>query len=389
LLVRAGLPLYPEGTNAEFPYMYPPTAAVFLFAPLSHFGPIGFVAVLCLANAVSWFGCIRLAARLAAGKEKNPNTLLFVLPALTTIAYVYDSFLLGQINVFLLLLVLGSAHAVRSGRGWVAGVLLGVAAATKVFPLPLVAYFAVRKQWAAVAATVLTLAAVWLLLPAPVRGFERNAHELKVWAIGMLGDQSGGSVAQRSSTGFTFHNQSLTAVVHRLLRPVNAGYEGRTPLTVNLFDVNSGTAQAAGMVLCLALGVVILLSGKGRFAWTPTAEAAEWGMVCTLAVLCSPLAWTYFFCWLLPAWAAVTRFLTDPTTTRADRVVVGVTAAFAGCLLASAVTEQFDPTFQALGATCWGAVLMLLTCEYVVRCEGRRVPNAIAGIVVPNFARAA
>lgn len=371
-LVRVGLPLYPEGTNAEFPYMYPPTAAVFLFAPLTYLGPVGFVAVSCLVNAFAWFGCIGLAASLAAGRGKNLHPLLYVLPALATIAYVYDSFLLGQINVFLLLLVVGSAHCLQRGRGWAAGALLGVAAAIKVFPLPVVAYFVVRKQWAAAASTFLTLAAVWILLPAPIRGFERNLHELKVWAAGMLGDQSGDTVAQRSGTGFTFHNQGLGAVTHRLLRSVNAGYENRTPLTVNQFNVQAGTAQVIGMSLCLTLGGVILIASRGRFARTPTAEAAEWGMVCTLAVLCSPLAWTYFFCWLLPAWAAVTRFLTDPTANRADRFCIGIAAAFAGLLLASAVTEQFDPTLQAYGATCWGAVLMLLTCGYVVRCEGKK-----------------
>jgi alpha-1,2-mannosyltransferase len=123
----------------------------------------------------------------------------------------------------------------------------------------------------------------------------------------------------------------------------------------------------------LVLGGVILVAGRGRFARTPTAELAEWGMVCTLAVLCSPLAWTYFYVWLLPAWAAIIRFLTDPTGRRGDKLNVVISAAVAGILLALAVTEQFDPTLQAFGTTCCGAVAIFLTCGWVVRCEGRRV----------------
>src|SRR4029079_5193770 len=57
LIARAGQPLYPDDPGHEFPYMYPPTAAVCLFAPLTYLGPVGFVRVACLVNAVSWFGC--------------------------------------------------------------------------------------------------------------------------------------------------------------------------------------------------------------------------------------------------------------------------------------------------------------------------------------------
>jgi hypothetical protein len=189
----------------------------------------------------------------------------------------------------------------------------------------------------------------------------------------MLGDQSGETVAQRSDTGFTFHNQGLVSVTHRLLRPVSAGYEHEPPLLVNGANLRAGLAHAVGIGLCLILGGVILIAGSGRFARTPTAEAAEWGMVLTLAVLCSPLSWTYFFCWLMPAWAAVARFLTNPSAGRTDRARVGAMAAVALLLLAAAVSEQIDPTVQAYGATCWGGVVLFLACGLVVRCERKRV----------------
>lgn len=372
LQVREGVPLYPDDPAVEFPFMYPPAAAVFVFAPLTSFGWFGFVAAFCALTAVAWFGCLWFAATLAGGEWRNTHPMLFIAPGLATVAYVYDAFFLGQINLCLLFLVLGSAHCLRAGRDRSAGFLLGAAAAVKVFPLPVVAYFVVRRKWAAAAATVLTVAVVWVILPAPVRGFGRNLRELKVWAVETFGDQSGDTVAQRSSTGFTFHNQGLVAVSHRLLRPVHAGRLDAEPYFVNVADVDARTAQAVGYLGCLGLGGVILLAGRGRFARTPTAEAAEWGMVLTLAVLCSPLAWTYFFCWLLPAWAAVTRFLFDPSAAREEKWRVGLSATAAGVLLASALSEQFDLALQACGATCWGGVLLLLTCGYVVKCEGNR-----------------
>src|SRR5262249_33225844 len=155
----------PDDASHEFPYMYPPTAAVFLFAPLTYLGPVGFVRMACLVNAASWLGCLVLAGAFAGGRWRGVHPLVYVVPAVATVAYVYASFLLGQINVALLFLLLGAAHYLRAGRGWVAGALLGVATAIKVFPLPVVAYFVVRRKWAAVASTFLTLAVVWVILP--------------------------------------------------------------------------------------------------------------------------------------------------------------------------------------------------------------------------------
>ena len=108
-----------------------------------------------------------------------------------------------------------------------------------------------------------------------------------------------------------------------------------------------------------------------RFAETPASVGLEWSMVLTLAVLVSPLSWTYFFCWLLPGWAAAVHFCA-----RADRPWVVrrrfiAACAVAGVLLVSAITEQFDPTLQAYGVTAWGAVALFLTLAAMRRVEGR------------------
>src|SRR5205085_11695577 len=61
-----------------------------------------------------------------------------------------DQLFHGQLNLVLLLLIVGAWTLERSGRpGW-AGVLLGVATALKVFPGLLVLYYALRGQRRAV-----------------------------------------------------------------------------------------------------------------------------------------------------------------------------------------------------------------------------------------------
>ena len=283
---------------------------------------------------------------------------MYIVPVLATVPYVWDAFLLGQINVTLLALILGAFLALRRGRPWRAGALLGIAAAAKVFPLPVVAYFAVRRSGAAVAGTFAALALVLVVLPAPVRGWDRNLYELRLWATRMLGDQTGDTIAQRNDIAFTRRNQSLESVAHRLLRPVVAGdWDGRE-YTVNVADLPPQACRLVGLAGCLALGIVILVAARGRFAVTPLAEAMEAAMVLALAVLCSPLAWTYFFCWLLPGWA-VAAYVWRQRPDLGRRPLAGFV--LSGLLAAGAFTELFEGTPQAYGVTAWSAVAMILT----------------------------
>lgn len=356
--VRNGLPLYQPGENGEVLYMYPPTAAVLLFAPLSYLGPIGFVAAFVVATAAAWFGCLYLAVVLATGWwPGHPNWYYFLTYAAVG-PYVYDLFLLGQVNLILLCFVLLAARLLQRRRPWPAGLLLGLAIAIKVFPLPILVYWTARRQWTAILSAGLTIGVTLVLLPGLVRGLDRNLEELGQWQRLMVGDQSGNTMAARSSIGFTRRNQSLVSVAHRLLRDVEAVDVNRPTLKVNVANLTPGEAQLVGLGGVCLLGLVLLLATRCRFARTPAAEAQEWAMVCTLVVLSSPLSWTYFFCWLLPAWAVLLN------EARSHRWVRGPTAV-GGLLLASALSEQVDPRLQAYGVTAWGAVVLYLTLAAV------------------------
>ena len=63
--------------------------------------------------------------------------------------------------------------------------------------------------------------------PAPVRGFQHNAHELKTWYQGMVGSSSEKGFGQRDEQNWSWVNQSIIAVTHRLTRPVNYTQEIR------------------------------------------------------------------------------------------------------------------------------------------------------------------
>ena len=363
--VLGGESLYADVRNGEPEYMYPPTAAVLFYAPLSMLGPVWFVVILCLINSASWGFSAWAAMVLTEGKGVRRPLICFVLLGLAVAPYVWDIQLLGQTNLLLLALTLGAFVSLRCRHTIRASLLFGTAVSLKAFPLSAIAYFVVRREWTTVFASVFSIFALVWFFPGLVRGFDRNTEELRQWASLMIVDQSGETMAGRSSIGFTRRNQSLVSCCHRLLRQIDAGDNPSKPLYVNFIDLAPQTAQIVGYGACLLLGIVLILSCRFQFAPSPECEGLEIAMVCTLVPLCSPLAWTYFFCWLLPAWTAIGSSLYDPAIGPQARRCLTYGASIAGLLLACAITEQVDPTLQAYGVTCFGAVVLFLTLAFV------------------------
>lgn len=55
---------------------------------------------------------------------------------------------------------------------------------SRVFPAAVLPYLVWRRQWATAASMVVFLAVFLFILPAPFRGFQHNAQELKTWYSG-------------------------------------------------------------------------------------------------------------------------------------------------------------------------------------------------------------
>ena len=260
--VLNGDPLYEDVRNGEPEYMYPPTAAVLVYAPLAILDPVPFVAVLCLMNSLSWAFCVWAAAKLVKGTTVRETFFTSILPGLLVAPYVWDIQLLGQTNLLLLALTLGSFLAMRQRHPLVASGLFGLAVAMKAFPMSAMAYFVVRRQWLTVVGSLLSIIALVWFFPGLVRGMQRNTEELQQWVGLMIADQSGETMAGRSSIGFTRRNQSIVSCAHRLLRHVDGGDNPNKPLYVNFVNISPKSAQLIGYGICFLLGLVLLLESR-------------------------------------------------------------------------------------------------------------------------------
>ena len=293
--VLQGRDLYPSDPKAYFEFIYPPLPAVLLATP-SYFGKVPLYLCLSFLNAVAWWMTAQLSNAMT-GSGKIPGPWLFALPGFVTISFVFDMFDLGQPNLVLLAMMLLGFWFLQHERPWMAGSMFALATAIKVFPVAVFPYLVWRRRWASAASMVVFLGIFLFVVPAPVRGFQHNVSELKTWFQGMVGSSSEQGFGQRAEQNWSWVNQSIIAVTHRLTRPVNYNQDNpaKQPAYMNLLDLDFRTANWVVLAVSLAIGLGYVAVMPPPARTTPLSEAEELGLLFCLMTVASPLARQYYF----------------------------------------------------------------------------------------------
>jgi Glycosyltransferase family 87 len=311
--VLQGRDLYPSDPNSHFDFIYPPLSALLLALP-SWFGKIALYACLSLLNVAAWWMTGQFSNAMT-GSGRTPGPFLFALPGIVTVTFVFDMFDLGQPNLVLLALMLYAFWLLGHERPWMAGCMFALATAIKVFPVAVFPYLVWRRQWAAVASTVVFLGVFLFIVPAPIRGFQHNVSELKTWYQGMIGSSSERGFGQRDEQNWSWVNQSIIAMTHRLTRPINYNQEdpAKPPRTMNLVNLDFKTANLVVLAISLAIGLGYIAVMPPYSRRTARSDAEEIGILFCLMTVASPLARQYYFMWLFfPITILVHRATFDP-----------------------------------------------------------------------------
>jgi len=296
--VLHGGALYPDNIREYFEFIYPPLPAILLAIP-SWFGKIPLYVVLSILNAAAWW-YTGMFSNAMTGSGRRAGPWLEALPALVTVTFVFDQFDLGQPNLVLLAMMLWGFWCLQHQRSWLAGFMFALATAIKVFPIAVLPYLIWRRQWTATVTTVAFTGILLYIAPAPIRGFERNAAELKTWYQGMVGSSSEKGFGQRDEQNWSWVNQSVIAVTHRLVRPINYNQEdpNKPPRTMNIIDVDYKTANWIVLAVSALLGLGFLAVMPPQRRRTARSDAEELGILFCLMTVASPLARQYYFMWL-------------------------------------------------------------------------------------------
>ncbi|WP_433285781.1 glycosyltransferase 87 family protein [Micromonospora sp. CA-244673] len=270
---RAGHPLYdyvqPDRVQGLLYFTYPPLAGLVLWPfALPRLGVT--IAIFTVLTVVGVVVTTRWLVLPLVRRHDLPKLFSVTVAVLLVLAVesTRETLTFGQINMLLVVLILGDLlFAVPQGRRW-AGVGVGLAAALKLFPGIFVLYLLATRRWraAVVAAVTATLATLLAAAVAPRDSWRFWTHEL--WATDRVG--------RTDYTG----NQSLFGLLSRITAP-------------------DKPSQLPWLLL------VLLVAGYGlwraaRAAWAGDALA---GLTLTGLVggLVSPITWTHHLYWFIPA----------------------------------------------------------------------------------------
>jgi Glycosyltransferase family 87 len=345
--VLQGGDLYPHDPRTIFAFLYPPPAAIMLAIP-AYFGKIPLYLCLSLLNAVAWWMTAQLSNAMT-GEAKTASPWLAALPSIVMISFTFDMFDLGQPNLVLLAMMLWGFWLLQHGRPWSSGILFALATAIKVFPLAVLPYLVWRRQWASVASTVVFLVALLVVIPTPIRGYQHNLAELKTWYQGMVGSSSETGFGQRDDQNWSWMNQSLISLTHRLTRPVdyNQDNPNNKPAYMNLLNLDFKAANwvVLGVAAIIGLGFIAVMPPASRR--TPRSDAEEIGLLLCLMTVASPLARQYYFMWLFfPLTVLIHRAAFDPRA--AMRKGTWIVLAISGFLICLSL-PPFPHDWQAYG----------------------------------------
>jgi hypothetical protein len=106
---------------------------------------------------------------------------------------------------------------------------------------------------------------------------------------------------QRPEQNWGWKNNSLIAITHRYLRPINAEAENpqAKPLSVNLLNLTYDQANLALLAVAAAIGLGFIAVLPPERRRTETSDSAEYALLIALMTVASPLARAYYFVWLL------------------------------------------------------------------------------------------
>jgi Glycosyltransferase family 87 len=367
--VLEGGDIYALRGDGTFEFMYPTTAAV-LFAILSYLGELPLIIVLDLLYSIAWIVSLTFSVFLATGTFGRDQPLLCLLPGVCCLPYVIENYLLGQPNLLLLALMLAAFVCLRGGKEWTAGALVALASAIKAFPVFAIGYLAYRRHWKATVSTLLFLILLLIVVPSPFRGIHRNLEDLQTWTKGML-RYDAQSISQRPQRGFSFANQSLVAVAHRLLRPVNAHRERDLTLFVNVADINFKYVTLVIVLAGLGLCLFYIHCTPSRAQRTNSSDALEYAMLLLLILIFTPLAFVYFFVWLLYPLVVVLNLVLSAPPGSPERIRGWIW--YWACIILIAFTLPVPALYpvQAAGNTLLACLLLFVGLGWKLRVATR------------------
>jgi alpha-1,2-mannosyltransferase len=329
--------------HSHYGFTYPPFAALTM-TPAVLVGAHGAEVIATTASALvvgatTWW----LVAPVARRAGWTPWFAVgLALPLVFLMEPVRDTMGFGQVNLFLVALVLADVAALGRGRPW-AGVGIGLATAVKLTPGVFVLYLLLTRRWRAAATAAGTFAAASLVALAV-----DPRTSVQYWTTTLWETDRVGRLDKTS-------NQSILGVLARLDLPSQPGRRLWLVLVV--------------AVLAVALWRAVRAHRRGD-------ELAGITLTGLAGCLVSPISWTHHLYWVVPAAVVLVDAAVAPPWSRRSLLAGGGAVVVVGTFCSSLVWYYARSHGNVHLGGAFGAVIENFYClvmlALVVLLPGRR-----------------
>jgi hypothetical protein len=274
-------------------YVYPPPFAI-LLVPFARM-PLALGALIWYLLTVAAIGAsaIMPAALLGDTPLRRKPQIVYGLPLLCLATLLISSALRSQASPFMDFFMIAAIYYHLKNRPIAAGFSLACAALLKVFPIVLIVYFILRRQWQAVLATAIALVLLGIVLPSLYWGWQFNWHQIARW-IDVVGHPAMMQNTERAQASSLYsqlldttkpRNQSLEALFLSL----------HVSADLARYAVAASAALMLGMMWANARRIPLPRSSQPDKQTPGMAESLLCGAFICWSLVISPIAEAHYF----------------------------------------------------------------------------------------------
>jgi alpha-1,2-mannosyltransferase len=319
--------------NTKYGFTYPPFAAL-LMLPMAFLGWNLAVFVSVSMTVLGAVAVLYWLVRPLARRLEQPTWFVLGVAGALAVAFepMRETFLFGQVNSVLLVIVAGDLLLLVRNNRSVAGVGIGIATAIKLTPGVFIVYLIVTRRYRAAVVASGTTAAATLFAGAVAPDATREFWTDALWNTSRVGSQSFVS------------NQSLNGVINR--------WDPSHP--------------PKAVWIALVLLVMAVWAWRSHQAIKRGDEASGLAFTGILGVLISPITWVHHLVWVMPALVLlVVRAYDRGTSTRRRNWLVGL-ALVTYMIMCSRMVWAFNGKFDTFAgwvgsnAYVWLSLILLV-----------------------------